>query len=79
MSENVITKLIISSKQQQHLHLVLLREAKKMEVNNEIDSDNEIKTLLLKILKKLSNKSYKKSPNFIRTKDRHRITYVLAS
>ena len=31
-----------------------------MEVTNEIDSDNEIKTLLLKILKKLSNKSYKK-------------------
>ena len=42
------------------MHLVLLKEAKKMEVNNEIDSDNEIKTLLLKILKKLSNKSYKK-------------------
>ena len=31
-----------------------------MEVNNEIDSDNEIKSLLLKILKKLSDKSDKK-------------------
>ena len=34
----------------------------------------------IRAIKRLKLRSFKcKSPNFIRTKDRHRITYVLAS